>query len=148
MNPIQDPVFRAYVVSAAVLGMNLVVLANLTAVTRARHDEVVNPEDHRLNPTAAVVYDGGNDVTARYRRAHRNALENVPLFLVTGLLLALVGPPPALAYGLFAGFVVLRLLHSVAYLRQLQPWRTVTFAVSALVQVAILATLVWCTFAG
>jgi hypothetical protein len=35
-------------VSASVLAMNLVVLANLTAVTRARHDEVVNPEDHRL----------------------------------------------------------------------------------------------------
>ncbi|MCA9709947.1 MAG: hypothetical protein KDK70_29175, partial [Myxococcales bacterium] len=74
-----NPVFTAYVVTAALLGLNLLVLANNTALTRAKAKEVVNPEDRRLNEGAEVVYESGNDLTQRYRRAHRNALENIPL---------------------------------------------------------------------
>ena len=88
---ITEPVFQAYVASALALGTNLLVLANNTALTRTKADEVVNPEDKVLNGKATVVYEDGNDRTERYRRAHRNALENIPLFLVTGFLLAMTG---------------------------------------------------------
>ncbi|MEQ9319246.1 MAG: hypothetical protein RIF41_08800 [Polyangiaceae bacterium] len=81
MNPLTQPVMQAYVASAVVLGMNLLVLANNTALTRAKATEVVNPEDTKLNAKAKVVLEGGNDRTARYRRALRNAIENVPLFI-------------------------------------------------------------------
>jgi uncharacterized membrane protein YecN with MAPEG domain len=148
MDIVASPVFHAYIVSAVILGMNLLVLANNTALTRAFANEAVNPEDQRLNAAAAVVYEGGNDRTSRYRRAHRNALENVPLFLVTGFLLAVVGAPAVPSYVLFGIFVAARLLHSVAYVNQLQPWRTASFAVGALVQVAILVLLAWETFSA
>ena len=42
------------------LGLNLLGLANATALTRARANEVVNPEDKKLNQKASVVYDEGN----------------------------------------------------------------------------------------
>lgn len=143
-----NPVFQAYVASAIVLGLNLLVLANNTALTRAFAGEAVNPEDRRLNATASVVYEGGNELTQRYRRAHRNALENVLLFLATGLLLPLVGAPLWAAGPLFAIFVVSRLVHSVAYIRALQPWRTLGFGVGALAQIGILAVLGWKVVAG
>lgn len=146
MLPTTDPVFQAYTVSALVLGANLLILANNTALTRAFSSEVVNPEDLRLSPAGTVVYEAGNDKTARYRRAHRNALENIPLFLVTAFLLALLDPPVALTIGLFSAFVAARLMHSVAYVRGLQPWRTLSFAAGAIVQVLILVVIGWSVF--
>ncbi len=142
MNPLTDnPAMQAYFASAVVLGMNLLVLANNTALTRAKAVEVINPEDKRLNPKADVVFEAGNDVTSRYRRAHRNALENIPLFLVTAYLLALT----PISFGAFASllgvFVVARLVHSVCYVKGIQPFRTLSFVVGALVQLGILGYL-------
>ncbi len=145
---ITSPVFQAYVVSTLILGLNLLVLANSTALTRAKSTEVVNPEDKALNKDADVVFEGGNALTARYRRAHRNALENVPLFLITGLVLCLTPAPFGLAAALFATFVVARVGHSVCYVKGLQPFRTAAFAVGALDQAALLAALGYYTFMG
>ena len=143
---VSSPVFQAYIASAIVLGLNLLVLANNTALTRARSSEVINPEDAKLNPKASVVYEEGNDKTARYRRAHRNALENVPLFLITGLLLSLTGVSATAAYVLFGIFVVARVLHSVFYVGAVQPWRTAMFGIAALDQLAILGFLGYYVF--
>jgi microsomal prostaglandin-E synthase 1 len=143
MDPNSNPVLHAYVATCVILGLNLLVLANNTALTRAFSNEVVNPEDTRLNSGALVVYDAGNDRTARYRRAHRNALENIPLFLVTGLLLPVVGVSLPVALGLYGVFVVSRVVHSVAYVRQLQPWRTASFAIGALTQIVLLVVVAW-----
>lgn len=142
MDPLTtNPAFQAYIASALALGANLLILANNTALSRAKSKEVVNPEDQAINSGAQVVYEGGNERTARYRRAHRNALENIPLFLITAFLLALTGISFGTAVALFGIFVAARLVHSAAYLRELQPWRTIGFVVGALDQVAILALL-------
>jgi len=142
MNPLTDnPAMQLYFASAVVLGMNLLVLANNTALSRAKATEVVNPEDKKLNPEAAVVLEGGNDRTFRYRRAHRNALENIPLFLITGYLLALTPIPLAALATIFGIFTVARLGHTICYLKGIQPWRTASFGIGALVQLGILGYL-------
>ncbi len=143
MDMTANPVFTAYVISATLLGFNLLVLANNTALTRAKAKEVVNPEDEVLNAGADVVYEAGNANTGRYRRAHRNALENIPLFLITGFVLTLTGVSLPTAAVLFGIFVAARLFHSVAYVRQLQPWRTASFVVGALDQAVILGVLLY-----
>jgi prostaglandin-E synthase 1 len=142
------PAFSAYAVSVIALGLNLVGLANATALTRARANEVINPEDKKLNSKASVVFDEGNDRTARYRRAHRNALENTPLFMITALVLTLMGASSTIGAALFYPYVGLRILHSVCYVKQLQPFRTITFALSALIQFAVLGFIGYYTFAG
>lgn len=144
----QDPVFQSYVVTAVVLGLNLLGLANASAFTRGQASEVINPEDQKLNPKATVVFEGGNDRTARYRRAHRNALENSPLFLITGLILVMVGPAYALATALFATFAVARILHSVCYVKGIQPFRTIFFVIGQLTQVTVLGLLLYEIFVG
>lgn len=143
-----SPVFQAYIASTLVLGMNLLVLANNTALTRTFASEVVNPEDVVLNKDAAVVFEDGNAKTERYRRAHRNALENIPLFLITGLILTLTSVPFTLAAVLFGIFVVARVSHSICYLFGIQPFRTASFAIGALAQVGILGALGYYTFMG
>ena len=135
---LQNPVMQAYLASAVVLGLNLLTLANNTALTRAKASEVINPEDKRLNPKADVVLEASNEKTERYRRAHRNALENIPLFLITGYLLTLTSIPFTGAAIIFGVFVAARVLHSVAYIAKIQPWRTASFAVGALTQLGLL----------
>lgn len=142
------PALPAYVISTLILSLNLLGLANATAVTRGQASEVVNPEDQRLNAKATVVYEGGNDRTSRYRRAHRNALENTPLFLITSLLLTLMGASATVGAALFYPFAALRILHSVCYIKSIQPFRTMSFALAALVQVAVLGFIGYLTFAG
>jgi prostaglandin-E synthase 1 len=142
------PAFSAYVVSVIALGLNLVGLANATALTRARANEVINPEDKKLNSKASVVYDEGNDRTSRYRRAHRNALENTPLFMITALVLTLMGSSATVGAALFYPFAGLRILHSVCYVKQIQPFRTMSFALAALIQIAVLGFIGYYTFAS
>jgi len=142
------PAFSAYAVSVIALGLNLLGLANATALTRARANEVVNPEDKKLNQKASVVYDEGNERTGRYRRAHRNALENTPLFMITALVLTLMGTSATIGAALFYPYVGLRILHSVCYVKQIQPFRTMAFGLGALLQVAVLGLIGYYTFAG
>ena len=140
------PVFQSYIVATVLLTLNLLLLANNTALSRASADEVVNPEDVVLNAKAAVVYEDGNTKTERYRRAHRNALENIPLFLITGFLLTLTPVPQTLAIAVFAVFVVARLTHSVCYMRGLQPFRTASFGIGALDQLVLVGLLAFYAF--
>jgi uncharacterized MAPEG superfamily protein len=142
------PAFSAYAVSVMALGLNLVGLANATAVSRGRAVEVINPEDMKVNQKATVVYDGGNDRTARYRRAHRNALENIPVFMATALVLTLMGTSATIGAALFYPYAALRILHSVFYVKGIQPFRTFAFVLALLIQVAVLGFIGYGTFAG
>lgn len=143
-----DPVFQAYIASVVVLSLNVLGLASATAVTRTSAAEVINPEDKRLNASATVVYDEGSDGTQRHRRAHRNALENIPIFMITGLLLVMVGTSLTVAASIFGVFTVARILHSICYVKGIQPFRTVAFAIGVTAQVTLLGFLVYGVFFG
>ncbi len=56
-----------------------------------------------------------NDYVDRSRRMHRNDLENIPAFLIAGLLFVVTDPSLLLAQLLMYGFVAARLAHFVAY---------------------------------
>jgi glutathione S-transferase len=78
----------------------------------------VNPEDAKAglaNPKPRPGQLDLNDDVDRSRRIHRNDLENIPAFLAIGLLFVLINPPLAAAQWLMYGFVVARLLHTLAY---------------------------------
>jgi len=142
------PAFPAYVATVIVLGLNLIGLANATALTRGQASEVVNPEDVALNKKAAVVFEGGNDRTARYRRAHRNALENTPWFMTTALVLTLMGTSATVGAALFYSYAALRIIHSICYVKSIQPFRTVTFVLALVIQTIVLGFIGYGTFAG
>ena len=110
--------------------------------------QVVNPEDLALSKKATVVFDGGNDRTARYRRAHRNALENTPLFMITALYLTLMGTSATVAAALFYPYAAFRILHSLCYVKAIQPFRTISFVIALLIQVGVLGLIGYGSFAG
>ncbi len=126
------PAFPAYAVSVSVLVITLYGLAFHTAATRAMRKVTLNAEDVTVAPGSAVVEFEHADVQ-RIKRAHQNLLENAAPFFVVGLLYCLTAPSLAFAYGLFGVFVGVRVLHAVFYLSAVQPFRTGSFAVGALV---------------
>jgi uncharacterized MAPEG superfamily protein len=135
-----NPAFLTYAVATLVLTLNLLVLWVLSGAQRARGGVAINPEDGEH--FSAQVSDTDPPAVARYLRAHRNAEATIYPFLLVGLVYVLAGGGAALAIPIFSAFVVARIAHSIAYLRALQPWRTIAFALSLLAILSlILSTL-------
>ena len=76
-------------------------------------------------------------IVKRAAAAWRNDLENIPIFLFLGLIYVTLGCWPEGAYIYFSIFVVARILHTIAYLRGLQPARTIFYALGLCVCVAL-----------
>lgn len=115
-----DPLFVTYVIAAAIMIIKVKAMSWLTV---ARMMSVKggfrSPEDVKkspLNPAPAPVQLERNESVERIRRIHMNDLENVPFFLIAGLLFILTEPSLLLAQVLLYGYVVTRLLHFIAYL--------------------------------
>jgi uncharacterized MAPEG superfamily protein len=115
----ENPVFVAYAVAAALMILKLMAQGWITVALMMRTDAgLINPED--LRPTVAnrnprpEQLDPQPDVE-RSRRMQRNDLESIPAFLAAGLLFVAVAPPYWLAALLFALFVLSRLAHTWAY---------------------------------
>lgn len=119
MLELEDPVFRAYAVAAA-LGV-LKVMGQGWATVRAMMAEnagFVSPEDLHpgaINKSPDPKQLEPNPRVERSRRMHRNDLENIPAFWIAGLLVVLTGPPLWLAWLFFYGFVAARAGHMIAY---------------------------------
>lgn len=115
-----DPLFVTYVIAAAIMIIKVKAMSWLTVARMMRvKGGFRSPEDVKkspLNPAPAPVQLEKNESVERIRRIHMNDLENVPFFLVAGLLFILTEPSLLLAQVLLYGYVVTRLLHFVAYL--------------------------------
>ena len=126
---------RLYVVCLVVLAMKMFAVALVTA--RVRGQSKLSPNAEDAGPGGAVRQESPE--TERALRTHRNDLENIPLFLVLGLTAVLVGAHPLTVQIGLVVFTVARLLHSVFYLRSMQPWRSASFAVGLLAYLAVMA---------
>lgn len=115
-----NPVFAAYALAAAAMIMLAIGTAWLTVVQMLRvKGGYRSPEDLRktpLNPDPDPRQIEPDERVERVRRIMQNHLENIPFFLVAGLLFVLSEPSPGLARWLLFGYVASRLLHFLAYL--------------------------------
>jgi uncharacterized MAPEG superfamily protein len=116
----ENPVFATYVIAATLM---IIKMMGQGWITVARMMKVgggfLNPEDGNpgmVNPSPRPGQLDPDDYVERSRRMHRNDTENIPVFLVAGLLFVLTQPPLWLAQGLLFGFVATRLAHFLAYL--------------------------------
>jgi glutathione S-transferase len=117
---LQNPVMATYAIAACLMILKAVGMSWLT-VQRMMQEKggYRAPEDLRrtpLNPDPDPKQLAPNERVERIRRIHQNDLENIPFFLVSGLLFVLTEPPLWLAWLLLYGYVLSRLLHFAAYL--------------------------------
>ena len=117
---LHDPLFAAYAIAACLMILKVIAMSWLTVVRMMGEKGGFRaPEDLRkttFNPEPDPAQLQPNERVERVRRIMQNDLENVPFFLVAGLLFVLAQPPLMLARALLYGYVVSRLLHFWAYL--------------------------------
>jgi uncharacterized MAPEG superfamily protein len=141
-----SPSFLAYVFTCLVLSLNLLMLWVLSGAARAKGGVAINPEDGARY--SAPVSELDPPAVARLLRAHRNAEATIYPFLLLGLLYVLVGGGAEVAVPIFTIFVAARIVHSIAYLKAMQPWRTIAFGVSLLAITALVAALLHALLRG
>jgi glutathione S-transferase len=116
---LQNPVFATYVIAATIMILKAVSMSWLTVVRMMRvKGGFRSPEDLKktpLNPNPDPKQLEPNELVERIRRIQLNDLENLPFFLVAGLLFVLTEPSLTVARLLLYGYVVSRLLHFAAY---------------------------------
>lgn len=133
---LSQPVFQLYAITSAVLVVILYSLAFLTAKVRGDKKKILNAEDIKVNSGAVLVEVEHLDVQ-RIKRAHQNSLENAVPFFVIAFLYSLTEPGLGWAQGFFFTFLGLRLFHAIFYLTARQPFRTISFALGALINLAM-----------
>lgn len=89
-----------------------------------------NPEDARFAGRQPVAEELPQ--VQRAARAWSNDVENIPVFFALGILYVMTGASAAAAPWLFGVFTVARIAHTVFYLAQVQPWRTLSYGVGIL----------------
>ena len=116
---LQNPVFATYVIAATLMILKAVSMSWLTVVRMMQEKGGFrSPEDLRktpLNPAPNPKQLEPNERVERIRRIQMNDLENLPFFLVAGLLFVLTDPSLLLARVLLYGYAASRFLHFAAY---------------------------------
>ena len=135
------PVFVAYAITCIVLCLNLLMLWVSSGAIRAKGGVAINPEDGTRYGVPVSEFDP--PTVARLLRAHRNAEATIYPFLLLGLLFVFAGGRAAIAIPIFTVFAVARLVHSIVYLKAMQPWRSIAFAVSLLAIVVLMGAVVY-----
>lgn len=131
------PELKLYAICSSILTLQMLFLGGLTAGTRAKRKGYMNPEDVKVSFGDASLVEGPEHPdTARVLRAHRNLLESLPLFFALGGIYLATGAPALGATICFLTFTIARVLHTIVYLKAIQPWRTVFYAIGALSLVA------------
>jgi glutathione S-transferase len=114
-----NPLFATYAVAAALMILKAVAMSWLTVYRMMKaKGGFRSPEDLRktpLNPDPSPSQTEPNEYVDRIRRIQLNDLENLPFFLVAGLLYILTQPSLKTAQWVLYGYVASRLLHFLAY---------------------------------
>ena len=105
------------------------------------------PEDLRkirLNPNPDPSQLQPDERVERFRRIQMNDLENLPYFLVAGLLYVVTGPALLTAQILLYGYVISRLLHFAAYVSaQTHDLRATLWTVGSLILICMVGQTLW-----
>lgn len=134
------PAFRPLCAFASLLVFKMAAVAFLTANARRKSHIVLNPEDTTVNPGSHAASQEAPE-TLRAKRAHLNDLENIPGFLILAMLLTLAGASSTAGWVTFGVYFAARTLHTVFYLNQAQPYRSLAFFAGQITQFALIVQL-------
>lgn len=110
---LDNPAFRAYIFYNSILIMKMLCMAPLTARLRMAKKIFISPEDTKmLKGSKHGVEDPDIE---RVRRAHRNDLENIPIYFVAAWCYLMTNPSTTFAIMLMRLFTISRVVHTFVY---------------------------------
>lgn len=133
---ISQPVFQTFALCSVLLVLLMYAIGFWTAKVRNDRKSVINPEDVKVSRGSVPVEVEHPDVQ-RLKRAHLNALENTVPFIIIGFLYSQSSPAPTVAGAFYFTFVAARLAHLIFYVGARQPFRTMSFALGAIINVTM-----------
>ena len=143
-----NPVFASYALAAGLLILKMMSQGWITVFRMLKvNGGFRHPEDARkslANPNPNPDQLLPNEYVERSRRMHANDLENIPLFLIAGLLYVCTSPSLWLAAGLFAIYVASRLAHFLVLLtHRSHEARAVCWTIGSVVVYFMAGAVIW-----
>ena len=120
----------------------LVLLNLAVGPARMRAGAFISPEDVKMFGNEKSRVDVDFSLAGRIHHAHRNEIENTPIFLILALAFALAGGAASTLsiYGWV--FVAARYTHGIFYLTGTQPFRFLSFLIGFLAIIGLSVLLV------
>ncbi|MFJ4375223.1 MAPEG family protein [Pseudomonas japonica] len=119
-----------YALCVVVLFCKMFAVSCYQGYFRLRWLAFTNPEDAAVFARPAERRE--HPQVRRAARVWANDLENLPAFFVLGGLALVLDTPATACIGLSILFTVARVLHTLAYLAGVQPWRTLCYGLGIL----------------
>jgi glutathione S-transferase len=122
-----NELLRVYALCVLVLCLKMLAISCYQGFFRIRGRVFTNPEDAAFFNRTPQPEELPQVVRAS--KAWVNDLENIPLFFVVGGLCVASGTAVVATGVLFGVFTLARVAHTIMYLREYQPWRTLAYGV-------------------
>lgn len=119
------PALSAFAMALLALFLKTTLTSVIQVLSRLRAGAFLLPEDAALMRRKPVAAEAS--FVQRCANVWRNDVENLPLFLMLALSYTLLGASLESARLLFGMYVALRYVHTLVYLRGLQPWRALLY---------------------
>ena len=130
------PLLRFYALITIVLSLKMSAIAFVQGRARTGEKKFAIPEDAKLFGGEVVAQEVAG--VQRAANAWRNDLENIPIFLILALVYVMAGLSASMFVIYSTIFVIARILHTVFYIRAIQPWRTIVFTIGAAAMFALI----------
>ncbi len=143
-----NPVFRYYAAAAALMIIKMMSQGWITVFRMIKANGGFRyPEDAKqslANPNPSPKQLLPSEYVERSRRMHENDVENIPLFLVAGLLYVCTAPGEAMALGMFSVYVLSRLAHFYVVLTaRSHEARAALWTVGSIIIYIMAGTVIW-----
>ncbi|WP_409307784.1 MAPEG family protein [Pseudomonas putida] len=121
---------QAYALCVVVLFLKMFLVSCYQGYHRLRFVAFTNPEDAAVFRRIAQAVERPQVIRAA--KVWANDLENIPMFFALGGLAVALEAATLPVLWLSVVFTVARVLHTLAYLRGLQPWRTLFYGIGVI----------------
>jgi uncharacterized MAPEG superfamily protein len=130
---------QIYALTTIILALKMAAVSVVQGRARTNAGAFTNPEDAKAFGGKEVVEEAPK--VRRAARAWLNDLENIPLFLILAWVYVAAGLSTRTFAIICVVFVLARIIHTIAYLNALQPWRTIGYIIGSIATVTLIIDL-------